>query len=135
MVQIKYIIFYYKRSDHIFTFCFLKVDSKKAALWRANLKTFAVKAMVAWHMRIFCCETFFCQNSHTNFIEPRTRCNKNRKKYFQIQFKMVRCFFEEIKVLLLACCRNVEKIEDIFQSHFNAVKNTSIFSWTISCWD
>ena len=36
---------------------------------------------------------------------------------------MVRCFFEEIKVLLLlACCRNVEKIEDIFQSHFNAVK-------------
>ena len=89
----------------------------------ANLKH-SVKAMVAWHMRIFCCETFFCQNSHTNFIEPRTRCNKNRMKFFQIQFKMVRCFFEEIKVLLLlACCRNVkEKIEDIFQSHFNAVK-------------
>ena len=61
-------IFYYKRSDHIFTFCFLKVDSKKAALWRTNLKhsVFTVKAMVAWHMRIFCCKTFFGQNSHIN---------------------------------------------------------------------
>ena len=86
MVQIRYIIFYYKRSDHIFTFCFLKVDSKKAALWRTNLKhsVFTVKAMVAWHMRIFCCKTFFGQNSHINFIElyylKKYRCNKNTKK-------------------------------------------------------
>ena len=49
-------------------FVFKKLTAKRQHC--GELETFAVKAMVAWHMRIFCCKTFFGQNSHINFIEP-----------------------------------------------------------------
>ena len=96
--------------------------------------------MVAWHMRIFCCKTFFGQNSHINFIElyhlQKYRCNKNTKKRNIFKFNS-KCLEKGVflkKKTLHTYRRIVEEIGDIFQSHFNAVKNTSIFSWTISCW-